>query len=130
MGVTGCGILGFFAIGGMFAFRSLHQNLAPIFTTLQGIIPRGFRVEALIKFILEQLIHYYTFLLIWKKQKLSVKSDSKPSILVSCFLPMCQFLLMKLFVHRFVHRFARKLFMYHKIINPINNHICLLYFSN
>ncbi|KAF3961457.1 hypothetical protein CMV_013920 [Castanea mollissima] len=33
---------------------SLHQNLAPIFTTLQGIIPRGLRVEALIKFIHEK----------------------------------------------------------------------------
>ncbi|XP_030963975.1 serine/threonine-protein kinase ATM-like [Quercus lobata] len=38
----------------MFAFCRLHQNLAPIFTTLQRIIPRGSRVEALIKFIVEQ----------------------------------------------------------------------------
>ena len=77
LGVTGCGcgtvgfnlcIVGFFAIGGVFAFCRLHQNLAPIFTTLQRIIPRGSRVEALIKFIVEQVIHYYTFLLIWKNK--------------------------------------------------------------
>ena len=134
LGVTGCGcgggIVGFFAIGGMFAFCSLNQNLAPTFTTLQRIIPRGLRVEALIKFILEQVIHYYTFL-----QKLFLSnSDSKPFILVSCFLPTCLFLLMKLFFfHRFTLSFsffARNLFMYQNIVNPINNHICLLYCSN
>ena len=62
------------------------------FPTVQGIIRRGLKVEALIQFILEQVIYRYNFTTDNEKKKKKImfvsNSDSKPCIMVSSFLKL------------------------------------------
>jgi glutamyl-tRNA synthetase len=63
------------------------------FPTVQGIIRRGLKVEALVQFILEQVISSIdtTFIANMKTSEKYVfvaNSDSKPSIFVPCFLQL------------------------------------------
>jgi len=65
------------------------------FPTVQGIIRRGLQVEAVIQFILEQVISSTdtTFITnmknVRKKKVFMENSDSNSSIFVPCFLQLC-----------------------------------------